>query len=117
MRRARCVAAVNRGVYVTLVAGAPLLFLPHSKPAQKCVFVVSKPGARGQLFQLLCVPAAKYHVVRPQRGPQSSGNFGNLLTPLLFAKFFESAQSQIVLVSLIVFVQKMRKLHGLENSV
>jgi hypothetical protein len=71
-----------------------LLFHPKSETADECVGIVSLAAAAGQFLELFHVSAAKHDSVWLQGSGQAFHHIGHILSPLLLAETFQTANAQ-----------------------
>src|ERR1035438_6096868 len=94
-----------------------LLTLPHAEAAEKSVLVTSKPRSRGYFLKFLAIAATQNNVIGFDCGLQSFGNFHNVTAPFFLTHPLEPTQAEVVFVGFSLFVDQMRKFHGLQDPI
>src|SRR5215510_1492535 len=92
------------------------IFLPETKPAEKCIIVVAGARAFRQFFEFLDIASSKNDIVRFEGGDQAGHSLNNFAAPFLGAVLFQCAHSDIILKGFLS-VGKMAHFQRFHNSV
>src|SRR6266581_1872128 len=93
------------------------LCFPQAKAPDKRVLVVAQASIRRQLFEVLGIASSKHHVFDFESVLEPFDDVGYMAAPILFSEPLQTAKTNIVLVSLPMFIRKMRQFHRLQDSI
>src|ERR1051325_7153755 len=87
------------------------MFLPKTKATDKRVAVVAPARGWRQILDPIHVATTQYHVISFQGVLQSFHNIEHMTPPLLTPQTLQTANPNVLLARLLVFVGKVSQLH------